>query len=369
MKFKLSPRRRARGFSKKIKIIEMKNSNIDSPKIYDKYIVAFSGGKDSIACFLHLLDLGIDKNKIELWHCDIDGQGATFMDWEVTHSYCQRFSNHFGVPIYYAWKDGGFEREMTRENAKTAPTSFQCPDGTIKTIGGTRGKESTRRKFPQISGDLSVRWCSAYLKIDVCAAAIRNQDRFNGIKTVIISGERAEESLGPVKFKEYIQAKENGEDFKAFGRANYEILEVDRADNRNGKKPRFVDRWRSVKDWSEVEVWDIIKRYGVVVHPCYYLGWSRCSCKFCIFGDKDQFASGYQISPKQGEKLVDYEIDFGVTLKRDKSLVDLITSGTPYASITGELATIATSYQYDGKIQTDVWELPAGAYGEGCGPI
>lgn len=35
---------------------------------YDKYIVSFSGGKDSTACFLYLLDHGIPLDRIELWH-------------------------------------------------------------------------------------------------------------------------------------------------------------------------------------------------------------------------------------------------------------------------------------------------------------
>ena len=41
-------------------------------KNYDKYIVYFSGGKDSMACLLYLLDTGIPIEKIELWHHDID---------------------------------------------------------------------------------------------------------------------------------------------------------------------------------------------------------------------------------------------------------------------------------------------------------
>ena len=40
---------------------------------YDKIIVLFSGGKDSLACVLHLLELGVPREKIELWHHDIDG--------------------------------------------------------------------------------------------------------------------------------------------------------------------------------------------------------------------------------------------------------------------------------------------------------
>lgn len=40
---------------------------------YDLIVVLISGGKDSIACFYKLLELGVPKEKIELWHHDIDG--------------------------------------------------------------------------------------------------------------------------------------------------------------------------------------------------------------------------------------------------------------------------------------------------------
>ena len=56
---------------------------------YDRYIVSFSGGKDSTATFLYLLDHGIPREKIELWHQDIDGRERNFFDWEVTPDYCR----------------------------------------------------------------------------------------------------------------------------------------------------------------------------------------------------------------------------------------------------------------------------------------
>ena len=37
---------------------------------YDLIIILLSGGKDSIACFYKLLELGVPKEKIELWHHD-----------------------------------------------------------------------------------------------------------------------------------------------------------------------------------------------------------------------------------------------------------------------------------------------------------
>ncbi len=316
---------------------------------YDKYIVTFSGGKDSTATFLHLLDLGIPKEKIELWHHDIDGRGDTFMDWECTHSYCKAFAKAFGVPIYFSWKEGGFKREMLRSNSRTAPTSFEDENHMVVTTGGVLGKESTRMRFPQVSANLSVRWCSSSLKIDVCSTAITNQMRFRGIRTLVISGERGEESAA---------------------RANYNEFEPDRTDLRDGVKyQRHVDRWRPIKNWTEQQVWAIIERYNVRVHPAYYLGFGRVSCKFCIFGNANQFASAFAISPVQGEEIANYETSFGCTIKRKESLRSLIKKGTPYTGLkdTG-LVAVATSYDYALDIFIDKWILPLGAYGESCGP-
>ncbi|WP_282635801.1 phosphoadenosine phosphosulfate reductase family protein [Sphingobacterium thalpophilum] len=318
---------------------------------YDKYIVAFSGGKDSIALVLHLLDIGVPTSRIELWHHDIDGKESSFMDWECTHDYCRKFAEAFGIQIYFSWKEGGFKREMLRDNQRTAPTCFETPGKILKKVGGIAGKLATRLKFPQVSADLKVRWCSAYLKIDVCSAAIRNQERFNGLRTLVLSGERGEESTA---------------------RSKYEMFEVDRSDRRNGRLKRHVDRWRPVLYWKESEVWEIIKKYRVRVHPCYYMGWSRCSCKFCIFGNADQFASAFLISPDQGDEIIAYEEQFRVTIKRNTSLRTLISCGNPYPNITPELAKLATSKIYDQQIifnEDEEWILPAGAYGESCGPI
>lgn len=319
-------------------------------KDYDLYVVAFSGGKDSIACFLTLLEQGVPVHKIELWHHLIDGspEEKPFMDWTITESYCKKFAEAFGVPIYFSWKEGGFKREMLRENSLTAPTWFETPNDGLKSIGGTRGKKSTRQKFPQISADLKVRWCSAYLKIDICSAAIRNQTRFNNLKTVVISGERGEESSARAKYKE---------------------LEPDRSDSRNGKLNRLVDRARIIKNLKEFEVWALIEKYKVVVHPSYYLGFSRCSCQFCIFGNADQFLTASFLSPERFGEMMDYEVDFGVTLKRDKNLLELISKGTIYpASKKVKSVEIANSKEYTGDIFTDKWKLPSGAFGDSCGP-
>lgn len=317
---------------------------------YDKYIVSFSGGKDSIACFLYLLMAGVPVDKIELWHHNIDGDEDTFMDWEITPDYCRKFAAAFGVKIYFQWKVGGFKGEMLRKDALTKPVMFENEDGTIGQAGGTRGKKSTRWKFPQVSADLSVRWCSAYLKVDVCSIAICNTPRLNNMRVMVLSGERGEESTA---------------------RAKYEILERDRTDLRNGKRFfRHVDRHRPIRDWSEQRVWETIEKFRIRMHPCYYMGWGRCSCKFCIFGNKNQFASANKVSPEGAKQLIRFEDQFKTTMKRKQGLGEFIESGTPYENITADLARLATQYIYDLQIiipEDEKWLLPAGAYGDTCG--
>ena len=317
---------------------------------YGIYFVAFSGGKDSIACVLHLMEMGVPKDRIELHHHCVDGrEGSTLMDWPCTEAYCIAFAKSMGLKIYMSWKDGGIEGEMLRENSLTRPTKWQDVDGTIKQKGGTTGKLSTRRMFPQVTASLSQRWCSAYVKIDIGSCVLRNSERFNNQRSLVVTGERAEESSA---------------------RAKYNTFEPDRADGRVSKKQRHIDHWRPVHAWSEEEVWAIIKRHHILVHPAYRLGWGRLSCMTCIFGSKNQWASIKKIALRKFERIRDYEQEFGKTIHRTKSVAEQADTGTPYEAIEDEdeLVNIAMSFEYSEPIRVRRWMLPAGAYAENAGP-
>jgi len=331
-------------------LIEIENHLED----YDFIIVAFSGGKDSTACFLHLLDSGVDPDKIELWHHLIDGApgSESFMDWPITEDYCREFAKEFNVPIYFSWRDGGFEQEMLREDSPTGKVFWENPDGTIDSSGG-KGPNGTRHKFPQVSANLRVRWCSAYLKIDVMSAAINNQERFKGKKTLVVTGERAEESKA---------------------RSKYDTFEYHRCHG----KLRTVLHWRPIHDWTEEQVWGIIKQHDVWSHPAYYLGWNRLSCITCIFGNANQWASAAHLYPKMVEKIAQYEEKFGLTIKQGVSVRELIDKGKIYESaahMSGDWVhpEMNSIIKRRGIRNTKTplpleWELPAGAYGESDGP-
>lgn len=322
---------------------------------YFRFIVAFSGGKDSIACFLHLLEAGVDPGRIELWHHDIDGRegdNGFLMDWPSTPAYCRAFAEEFGVPISYSWREGGFAREFGRSETPTAATLFEDQAGEVHRRGGT-GRPGTRLKFPQVTANLSQRWCSAYLKIDVAAIALRNQPRFNGEKTLILTGERAAESAA---------------------RSKYLKFEPDRADSRNGKLARHIDHWRPVHGWSEGDVWAILKRHRINPPPAYQLGWGRLSCLFCIFGSRDQWASARAVAPKEFARVAKAEASTGLTIHRKLSVNQLADSGTPYPVISADPALVGDVLSAGPWVRPvrcrseEEWQTPHGAFKDSTGP-
>lgn len=316
---------------------------------YERIVVFFSGGKDSVACVLHLIDLGVAPECIELHHHSVDGhEGSTLMDWPVTGGYCKAFAKAFGLRLYFSWKVGGFEREMLRENARTAPIAYQSETGQVVVTGGERGKLGTRRRFPQVSPDLRTRYCSAYLKVDIAARVLTHEPRFQQGRTLVVTGERAEESSA---------------------RARYARFEPYRADRRDGRKPRYIDHWRAVHGWDEARVWAALERYRVNPHPAYWLGWGRTSCRACIFGSANQWATLRAHMPQAFAPIARYEAEFGVTIQRRRSVVEAADRGTPYRCDPSWLA-IANGTSYPGPIRLPAgqWRLPPGAFGEAAGP-
>lgn len=315
---------------------------------YDKLFVCFSGGKDSMAAVLDLLDRGVPKSKIVLLHHLIDGApgSQSFMDWPITEDYCRAVAKHLGVRILFSWKVGGFYREMMRDNSLTAPIQFEMLSGQLsEVLGGTRGNLSTRRKFPQVSADMSVRWCSSYLKMNVGARFLTNDPELKVGKFLVLTGERREESAGRAKYAEIIK-------------------------HATTTKNRRVDQWRSIIDWSETQVWEIMKRYGINPHPAYQLGWGRVSCITCIFGDKDQWASVRALAPTMFEKIADLETEFECTIKRNETVRSQADAGVDFVSgSSAEIKSLSMGKVYNASVSVKEgeWVLPAGAGKVGCG--
>ncbi|MFL9611103.1 phosphoadenosine phosphosulfate reductase family protein [Methylobacillus sp. Pita2] len=311
-----------------------------------------SGGKDSIASLLHLLDLGVDRSRIELWHHDVDGrEGSTLMDWPFMADYNRKLAAAFNLPLYFSWLEGGFEGEMLKENAYGRPHIVETPIGTLVLERDTsRASPATRLKFPQVSASLQTRWCSSALKIDVGRRALNNQERFDGKKTLFITGERREESSN---------------------RARYNQLERHACDRRDGRKARHVDAWRPVLHWEEARVWDALKRHQVIAPLPYVLGWGRSSCMKCIFNDDTIWATIQHYFPGNLAAIAAYEERFGTTINRKRiPIMDVARQAKPMEIHNQEALIQAMQHEYTlPVIGAGEWQLPAGAFNKsGCGP-
>lgn len=331
---------------------------------YDLIVVLFSGGKDSTACFLKLLELGVPKEKIELWHHDIDGGNPIrHMDWRCTNNYVKSFAEAEGVKIRISYRVNGFFGELYRIGAsepvewidteseavkrcRYSSNYLKCQE--IKRQASEEMEEllkqyGCRLKFPAKSPDLSKRWCSAYLKIAVADSVMSNLEKTRtDARILIVSGERRGESAG---------------------RAKYNEMEIHRS-NAVKRNNRLVHQWRCCIDYTEKDVWEIIKRHHINPHPCYRLGWNRCSCAACIFSTPTLMAGYKELYPEEFRLLCEDEERLGFTIDNKmcleeyisgaKSCLDTSDKQALYAVLTGE-------YSVEDIFVAD-WHYPVGAF-------
>ena len=159
--------------------------------------------------------------------------------------------------------------------------------GKLEEIGGKRGK------FPAKGSTHQGRWCSGNLKAAVQDSVTSNLDKTKSdVKVLVVSGERRGESKG---------------------RSKYNEMEIHRT-NAEKKAHRIVHQWRPVIDYSERDVWEVLKRHNVNPHPCYRAGWNRCSCAACIFSTPTLFAGFKDLYPEEFELLKQDEKILGFTL-------------------------------------------------------
>ena len=118
-------------------------------------------------------------------------------------------------------------------------------------------QDGQRMKLPAKSSCQQGRWCSGSLKAQVESKLYSDIDALaRDVKILVVSGERRQESAG---------------------RAKYNEMETHRT-NAEKRARRIVHQWRPVIDYSEKDVWEVLKRHRITPHPSYRAGWNRCSC-------------------------------------------------------------------------------------------
>lgn len=376
---------------------------------YDLAVVLLSGGKDSIACYYKLLELGMPKRKIECWHHDIDGgHPSRRMDWRCTQNYVRAFTSSEGVSLRTSWRVNGFYGELYRVGAsepvewmepeteeirqcRLSPNYLRCKD--IKEKAAEDMEEQLkpygyRWRFPAKTGDLSRRWCSAYLKIMVADTVISNLSRLGeleglggnqhkfpaeggtnqgrwcsgNLKTAVQDSVHAnlEKTKDNVKVL-VVSGERRGE---SIGRSKYNEMEIHRT-NAIKKAHRLVHQWRPIIDYSEKDVWEILKRHKINPHPCYRAGWNRCSCAMCIFSTPSLFAGIRELYPEDFKLLKQDEHILGFTLDNKQDL-DTFVGNAQSCVYHGDKEAIHSlrtgEFSVDDIRVNGKWMYPAGAF-------
>lgn len=376
---------------------------------YDLVAILLSGGKDSIACYYKLLELGVPKERMEFWHHDIDGGNPERrMDWKCTQNYVRAFAEAEGVKLRLSWRVNGFFGELYRIGA-SEPVEWLDPDtGEVRQCRLSRNylqcqeikekatedmeaelkKLGYRMKFPAKTGDLSRRWCSAYLKIMVAGTVMSNLSRLQELEQ--LGGKRhkfpakggthqgrwcsgnlkaavqdsvtsnLEQTKENVKIL-VVSGERRGE---SKGRSKYNEIEIHRT-NAPAKAHRIVHQWRPVIDYSERDIWEVLKRHKVNPHPCYRAGWNRCSCAMCIFSTPKLFAGIKEIYPEEFEALKRDEEILGFTLDNKCDLETFVgdaESCVYHGDFEALRSLITGEFTIDDVYVKGRWMYPAGAF-------
>jgi hypothetical protein len=303
-------------------------------------IVCFSGGKDSIALVLYLLEMGIAKDRIHLHHHMVDGAGKKYFDWPCTESYCIAFAEALGLRLLFSYREGGIMKEVLKEHDFKGDVYFQkYPGGPFHCAPSRKNEKfrSTRRMWPAVAADIRTRWCSGLVKIDVLRTAISNNPYYKTGNYLILTGERRQESEARAKYREFDK------------------------DHHYNTKLRFAICWRAIIDWHEIHVWEIMARHKIQPHPCYMIGWSRCSCRRCIFGDQDIWATLREIDPESLTDIEATEKQINHTLYNKMTITDKAAKGTAFSDLDPYWIQQAFN-DFTAPIIVPEWKLPRGAF-------
>lgn len=338
------------------------------------------------------------------------------MDWPCTVPYVKAFAEATGAFLRLSWRQNGFWGEVYRIGA-SYPVQYE--DGDIKTcrlsklqIRSQELREKIldseelreygyRMKFPAKSADLNTRWCSAYLKIMVGESVIRNLEEFNELREngdrhkfpaksadlkqrwcsaklkshvgdAVIRNLEELEDISNIRHKFpaisnnirilVVSGERRGE---SVGRANYNEMEIHRT-NAVVRSKRLVHWWRPVIDYTERDIWEVLKRHNINPHPCYRVGWNRCSCMMCIFSLPKHWLGIKELFPQHFEEVVQDEKTLNFTLDNKKTLEEYI-DGAESCLKTDDQEAIRQlktgMFRPEDVFIENQWVFPVGAFG------
>jgi 3'-phosphoadenosine 5'-phosphosulfate sulfotransferase (PAPS reductase)/FAD synthetase len=200
----------------------------------------FSGGKDSVATWLHLeRELGL---RVKCVFADTGWES----EWDAanTYRYIDTLEREHGLPLIRV------EPKVRHIWKRKPPKRFQA-------VANERLTMARLIEIKKRPPSATARFCTSILKLAPIAELVANTPE----PYIMASGVRAQESkkreaMSPWAWDELMGAW----------------------------------RWLPIQQWTVEDVFAIHKKYGVPVNPLYLKGCSRVGCWPCIFAQKSEIA-------------------------------------------------------------------------------
>jgi len=223
----------------------------------------------------HLLDLRQSEGwtgDVMMVHADLGSR----VEWHQTPEYVENLARRKNVPLHVVrWQHGDL----------------------IDRIWQRYHKDPARPCWPSSQ----MRYCTSDLKRGPISRWLRNT--FPSGNIVCAMGLRAQESST---------------------RARRQTFTL-RTDASAPTKGRFVYDWLPIHDWSEVDVWDCIRRHGDIAHPAYRLEQpnQRLSCALCVLASLNDLVNGAVHNPDTYREYCRIEAVTGYSFRKDFWLSDV----------------------------------------------
>ena len=221
-----------------------------------RYILSFSGGKDSVASWLYLRwELGLDVEPV---------YAETGHEAPDTYRYLEYLEERLG-PI-------------TRVQGTMQQLRETLPDSPLTMLSLAQHKG----RFPSAMA----RFCTTELKlVPMKRHLLARRAEEPAARFVMVSGLRREES----RRRAQIENARGLDDFMG------------------------VERWLPLLDWTAAEVFEAHRRHGVAPNPLYQEGMARVGCFPCIFARKDELLQIARRRPEAFDRLAHMEAVVGRT--------------------------------------------------------
>jgi 3'-phosphoadenosine 5'-phosphosulfate sulfotransferase (PAPS reductase)/FAD synthetase len=202
--------------------------------VYQVVLINTSAGKDSLAMLDHVYSVAVARgvtDRLQAVHCDLGR-----MEWAGTRELAEKQCARYGVPLHVISRSQDLLSHVEQRGMWPSSTTRYC---------------TSDHKRAQVS--------------KVITRLVNDHIAEYGVHVHVLNcmGLRAQESSARAK------------------KAPFERNEY------LSNRKRTVDNWLPIHEWTESQVWDLIRSKGLPYHYAHDLGMPRLSCVFCIFAPRE----------------------------------------------------------------------------------